>query len=161
MLLGQLFSQRVGYAVHALCYMARSSPRETLTTVPELSGWMRGVWPGSSETYLANVIRRLVRGGLLVSQRGISGGYSFARSPEEITLHDVVALLEGVSYARCALTPTGKCPVQDDCTNYSALCSLQRKYTDLLAGVTIADLARDMAAPMPGNGQMLRPVTAD
>ena len=102
MLLGQLFSQRVGYAVHALCYMARTTPRQAMTTVPELSHWMREAWPGASETYLANVIRRLVRGGLLISQRGISGGYCFARSPQEITLRDVVALLEGVSYARCA-----------------------------------------------------------
>jgi Rrf2 family protein len=122
---------------------------------------MRSVWPGSSETYLANVIRRLVRGGLLVSQRGISGGYTFARSPEEITLHDIVALLEGVSYARCALTPTGKCPVQDDCVNYAALCDLQQKYTDLLAGVTIAALARDMKAPMPGNGEILKAIPVE
>jgi Rrf2 family protein len=141
--------------------MARSAPRESLTTVPELSEWMRGIWPGSSETYLANVIRRLVRGGLLVSQRGISGGYSFARLPEEITLYDVVALLEGVSYARCALTPTGKCPVQDGCVNYEVLCDLQKRYTDLLGSVTVADIARDMAAPMPGNGQQLSPTRGD
>jgi len=132
--------------------MARTSPRDSLTTVPELSEWMRGTWPGSSETYLANVIRRLVRGGLLVSQRGISGGYSFARAPEDITLHDVVALLEGVSFARCALTPTGKCPVQGDCANYGTLCRLQQQYTDLLASATVADLARDIAAPFP-NGK--------
>jgi len=149
MLLGQLFSQRVGYAIHALCYMARMSPREGMTTVPELSQWMRTAWPGSSETYLANVIRRLVRGGLLISQRGISGGYCFAREPEEITLHDVVSLLEGASYVRCALTPSGKCSYQERCTNYGLLCDLQHRYADLLANVRISDLARDMAAPLP------------
>ena len=149
MLLGQLFSQRVGYAVHALCYMTRTSPRQGLTTVPELSEWMRQIWPECSETYLANVVRRLVRGGLLISQRGISGGYALARDPSEITLCDVVALLEGVSYARCALTPSGKCTVQDECTNYQTLCQLQQKYTDLLAGVTITQLADEMAASTP------------
>lgn len=153
MLLGQLFSQRVGYAVHALCYMARTSPRQDMTTVPELSLWMREAWPGSSETYLANVIRRLVRGGLLISQRGISGGYCFARSPQEITLRDVVALLEGVSYARCALTPSGKCSMQDGCDNYSVLCELQQRYSNLLSEVSISDLARDMAVPINSNGR--------
>jgi Rrf2 family protein len=149
MLLGQLFSQRVGYAVHAMCYMARTTPRPGLTTVPELAEWMRQIWPESSETYLANVIRRLVRGGLLISQRGISGGYRFAREPEDITLHDVVAVLEGVSYARCALTPSGTCREQDKCPNYQALCDLQQQYTELLAGITISRLASEMAASIP------------
>lgn len=149
MLLGQLFSQRVGYAIHALCYMARTSPRQAMITVPELSEWMRTAWPGSSETYLANVIRRLVRGGILISQRGISGGYCFARAPEEITLRDVVALLEGVSFARCALTPSGKCSVQEKCTNFGLLCDLQHRYAGLLSSVTIANLARDMAVTVP------------
>ena len=148
MLLGQLFSQRVGYAIHALCYMARTSPRQSLTTVPEISEWMHKAWPGSSETYLANVIRRLVRGGILVSQRGISGGYTYARDPGEVSLRDVVAVLEGVSFARCALTPTGKCPVQPSCENYRKLCQVQQQYSDLLSSVTISDLAHDMNVPV-------------
>jgi Rrf2 family protein len=160
MLLGQLFSQRVGYAVHALCYMARTSPRQDMTTVPELSEWMHKAWPGSSETYLANVIRRLVRGGLLISQRGISGGYCFARAPKDITLCDVVALLEGVSYARCALTPSGKCNLQETCQNYNLLCSVQQRYAELLSSVTIDDLAQELAVPVGARLPVESPVAA-
>ena len=149
MALRQLFTQRVGYAVHALCYMAKRAGKDRLTTVPELSEWMCEIWPGTSPTYLATVIQRLVRGGILISQRGVSGGYGLARDPQEISLHDVVAVLEGSSYAWCALTPTGKCAVQSQCENYSKLCRLEQQYTNLLAELSLADLARDMAAPLP------------
>lgn len=153
MLLGQLFSQRIGYAVHALCYMAQTGGRNSLTTVPELAQWMRQTWPDCSETYLANVVRRLVRGGLLISQRGISGGYALARSPQEITLCDVVTVLEGVSFARCALTPSGRCDHQDECAANQRMKDLQRRYAELLAEVTIDQLAGEMAVEY-GNGRV-------
>ena len=37
----------------------------------------------------------LRRAGVLQSQRGVKGGYSFARGPETVTVLEVVELLEG------------------------------------------------------------------
>ncbi len=42
MSLGQMFSQRFGYAAHALAYMAKK-PFGALTTLPEMAGWMQSV----------------------------------------------------------------------------------------------------------------------
>jgi Rrf2 family protein len=141
MAIGQLFSQRFGYAVHALCYMA-AKPESTLSTLPELAEWMRGVWPGASETYLSNVLQRLARGGILRSHRGISGGYSLGRAASDITLRDLTELLEGVSLNRCGLSLEGQCPVQGRCAIPRALTRLEEQYLKSLAEVTIADLAR-------------------
>ena len=144
-----LFLRRVGYAVHVLCYMVKAAPRERLTTAPELSDWMRRLWPGTSETYLCTVIRRLARGGLLESQRGFSGGYSLARPAEEISLRDVVAVLDDGSVTRCPLTPSGECPLQAYCDNFDGLCGLQEQWMDWLAKISIADLAGNIAADVP------------
>jgi Rrf2 family protein len=141
MLLGQLFSQRVGYAIHALCYMARTSPRQAMTTVPELSHWMRTAWPGSSETYLANVIRRLVRGGILMSQRGISGGYCFARGPEEITLRDVVALLEAGDVLVDCSADASVCERADTCITRFLWKEAALAMFEKLNSYTLGDLA--------------------
>ncbi len=70
---GQLFSQRFGYGVHALAFVAKK-PAGELTTLPELAEWMRTIWPSVSETYLSNVVQRMARGRLLRSHRGIAGG---------------------------------------------------------------------------------------
>jgi Rrf2 family cysteine metabolism transcriptional repressor len=44
---------------------------------------------------LENLFATLRRAGVLRSQRGVKGGYSFAREPAEITLLEIVELLDG------------------------------------------------------------------
>ena len=45
--------------------------------------------------FLEGLFASLRRGGILQSQRGVKGGYSFARAPQEVTVLEVVELLEG------------------------------------------------------------------
>ncbi len=45
--------------------------------------------------FLEGMFATLRRAGILQSQRGVKGGYSFARQPEEVTVLDVVEALEG------------------------------------------------------------------
>jgi Rrf2 family cysteine metabolism transcriptional repressor len=45
--------------------------------------------------FLEQLFAVLRRAGMLRSQRGVKGGYSFARDPAEITVLDVVELLDG------------------------------------------------------------------
>ena len=45
--------------------------------------------------FLEGLFATLRRAGILSSQRGVKGGYSFARSPEELTVLEVVEALEG------------------------------------------------------------------
>ena len=45
--------------------------------------------------FLEQLFATLRRAGLLKSQRGVKGGYSFARAPAEITVLEVVELLDG------------------------------------------------------------------
>lgn len=142
--LGQFFSQRFGYGVHALAYMAKK-PAGAITTVPELSGWLKSVWPSTSHTYLSNVIQRMARGGILRSHRGISGGYSLARPGDQITLRDVVELLEGVDIDRCALSLENECPAGGHCSIQRKLRRMELEYLKLLGSVSIEALSKDVA----------------
>lgn len=45
--------------------------------------------------FLEQLFATLRKGGVLRSQRGVKGGYSFARPPEEITVLELVELLDG------------------------------------------------------------------
>ncbi len=45
--------------------------------------------------FLEQLFATLRRAGVLKSQRGVKGGYTFARPPAEITVLEVVELLEG------------------------------------------------------------------
>lgn len=143
MAVGQLFSQRYGYAVHALAYAA-NKPAGELTTLPELAAWMRTLWPSSSDTYLANVVQRLARGGLLRSHRGVAGGYSLAKPAAKISLRHVAELLEGVDVSRCSLSLGDECPVQAKCSIRRKLERLEEGFLRSLGKVSIAQLAKDV-----------------
>jgi DNA-binding IscR family transcriptional regulator len=45
--------------------------------------------------FLEQLFATLRRAGVLRSQRGVKGGYTFARSPSEITVLEIVELLDG------------------------------------------------------------------
>ncbi|MEA2468808.1 MAG: Rrf2 family transcriptional regulator, cysteine metabolism repressor [Thermoleophilaceae bacterium] len=76
--------------------------------------------------FLEGLFATLRRAGILVSQRGVKGGYSFARPPEDLTVLEVVEALEG----RLGAEATG---VFED-----AVAALRAQF----AAVTIAEVAR-------------------
>jgi Rrf2 family transcriptional regulator, cysteine metabolism repressor len=89
--------------------------------------------------FLEGLFATLRRAGILQSQRGVKGGYSFARPPNEVTLLEVVDLLEGELGAEAAASG----PVWTEAAD---------AVRNVLAATTIADVAereaRDSAAPM-------------
>jgi len=68
----------------------------------------------------SKILKALARGGLLVSQRGVKGGYRLAASAEHISLADVIQALEGpIGITECSFNPgaceqEGSCPVQSN-----------------------------------------------
>jgi Rrf2 family protein len=148
MALGQLFSQRFGYATNALGYMANKR-FGALTTLPELATWMRSVWPNSSDTYLSSVIQRLARGGVLRSHRGITGGYSLARPAEEINLRQLAEVIDGVVLEKCSLSLAPQCPVQGRCHIQRTLRGLEEQFLESLEKITIAQITAGMTIRVP------------
>jgi Rrf2 family protein len=153
---GQFFSQRFSYGLHALAYVA-TKPHGELTTLPELAEWMRSIWPTASETYLSNVVQRMARGRLLRSHRGIGGGYSLGRAAAKITLRDVAELLEGVDTDRCSLSLEDRCPVMGRCGIQRTLHRLEENYLQSLAEVSIEDLAKQIVPTPPKEAQPTKP----
>ena len=91
--------------------------------------------------FLEQLFSGLRRAGILQSQRGVKGGYSFRRPPEEVTVLEVVETVDG---RLTADGPTAGCE--------SIWHEARRGLADLLGGLTIADMAereaRLQGAPM-------------
>ena len=138
-----LFSQRVGYAMHVLCLMARRQPL-AMITVSELAVKMARTWPNTSSSYLSKVVQALVQSGILLSRRGRGGGCCLARSPALVSLLEIIAALDGRPQPYCPLIPSGRCSFQDRCVNYHTLVRLQTETSEFLARVSIERLASNM-----------------
>lgn len=68
-----------------------------------------------SEKYLSNLIPLLRSAGLVHSVRGSQGGYTVARPPREITLKDILLVLEGsMCLVECTEQPV-LCARSEDC----------------------------------------------
>ena len=106
--------------------------------------------------FLAKVLQKLSREGLIKSYRGIRGGYLLAKVPDEITLADVVRAVDGpMALVECAGKGAG-CPQFEVCALREALCDLQQSIVRILQGISLKDLTRRVqrkrseAAPAPG-----------
>lgn len=80
---------------------------------------------------LEQLFSSLRRSGVLKSQRGVKGGYSFLRTPREVTVLDVVECVDG------PLRPSGEAPA--DATQ-GLWNEAQNRLADVLGEVTIAEM---------------------
>lgn len=88
--------------------------------------------------HVAKVAQALVREGFLKSRRGRSGGVELARGPEEITVGEVVRVLErGLQLADCA-----GCALRDDCSASPLLAEALAAFLAVLDRSTLADAAK-------------------
>src|SRR4051794_31605249 len=64
---------------------------------------------------VAKLLKTLARGGLLESLRGAHGGYRLVRSPERISVAEVIRALEGpIAVTECAEHKSG-CGIESSC----------------------------------------------
>jgi Rrf2 family protein len=84
------FGVGVDYSLKALLMLADRYPSAQPLRVEEIAA-VQGV----PENYLRRLLIELKRGGLVLSQKGPSGGYMLARPPTRITMADVVEIIEG------------------------------------------------------------------
>ena len=114
-----VITTKSAYAVRALAELARRGAGPT--PIGDIAA-ARDI----PAQFLESLFGQLRRGGILASQRGVKGGYSFARPAEEVTLLEVVEMLEG------ELGTGPETPVLSE-----AVASVRT----LLAGTTIAAVA--------------------
>jgi Rrf2 family protein len=83
-------SNRIDYACRVLAQLGRSYGSRELRRIEDLA--VIEVIPAN---YLVQILNELRNGGLVTARRGKRGGYALARPPEDITLHDIMALIDG------------------------------------------------------------------
>ncbi len=91
---------------------------------------------GIPATFLVQILHDLKRAGLAVSTRGAAGGYRLSRSPQELTLADVVDVFESAEPpADCAAGQSPLAPAM-----LEVCCDLARARREQLESLTLADL---------------------
>jgi len=113
-------SQTAEYALRAVVCLA-ANPGRPLTT-REIADITR-----VPVDYLSKVLQTLVRGKIVRSRRGLGGGFTLCCRPEEVTILDVVTVVDPIQRIR-------ECPLHLD-EHREDLCPLHRRLDEAMAGI--------------------------
>jgi len=93
--------------------------------------------------FTLKILHKLVVGNLVESYKGSHGGYKLKRSPEQITLKDVIELIDGpIAIARC-LDSAEECSLNRDktaCIYHHIFDTISIDLARKLAKITISDV---------------------
>lgn len=137
-----MFSQTTEYAVRAVVMLAHMK-KESLVGSKELAE--RAKVPTS---YLPKLMKNLVKAGIVESRRGVGGGFSLLKSPDEITILDIVNAVEPIGRIRgCPLGLESHSKVL--CPMHARLDQAMAEVESVLSRSTIAELLTDDSRPVP------------
>ncbi|MEC9489097.1 MAG: Rrf2 family transcriptional regulator [Halanaerobium sp.] len=99
---------------------------------------------GLSENYLEQLIAVLKKEKLVKSVRGAYGGYLLSRTPEEITVEDIITALEGpLAPVECVAEDEPEhCIKQSECVTRFIWAKLRDSMKEVLSSITLEDLRK-------------------
>lgn len=96
-----------------------------------------------SMKYLEQIILPLKRAHFVESIRGARGGHRLAKKPADISVGEVVALLEGGPELVACLSVPGYCEKKDSCKTRLLWQDASQAFFEKLNKVTLADLINE------------------
>jgi Rrf2 family protein len=131
--------QQSDYAIRCLLFLVEHRGR--LATKTEIAKSV-----DAPDLFVAKILQRLVKGNVLVSVRGIHGGFSLAREPSAISLLDVIGASQAsLAFRPCVLNPKA-CPLQAVCPSRPVWVKIYENTIRELRQTTFDKLSRDHKA---------------
>lgn len=130
------------YGVRVLLDLAlhRGEGSRTLTAIAKSQG--------ISQKYMSRLLPRLVRTGIIQSNRGIEGGYTLGKEPSEISFLEIIEAMEGrIQLAPCVRTRA--CPRISICPVMNTWGEMNEGVRDVLAHYTLQDVLDSMSTSCP------------
>lgn len=110
-----MFSASCHYALQAMFYIALHSSKERNVDLGEIAEEK-----SIPKHFLSKILQMLVKHKLLLSMRGPSGGFRLNRDPNDITLLEIVEIIDGLEiFDQCGIEykpcdASNPCPIHDE-----------------------------------------------
>jgi Rrf2 family protein len=134
-------SRETDYAARVILHLTLLGP-DAHTTAQQIAG--QRLIP---RALVRRVVTRLAAAGLIVTARGSDGGISLARSPEAISLVDVVEAMEGPLALNICTVSNSACPLTPACSVHDAWSGAREVLTAHMRQITFDRLAQGRSAP--------------
>jgi FeS assembly SUF system regulator len=132
-------SKLADYGTVILTTMVREPGR--VQSAAEIASRIRVAAPTVSK-----ILKILTSGGLVVSLRGAKGGYLLARSPAQISVAQIIEVMDGpIGMTECSITP-GLCMQESDCPVRANWQKVNQVVLQALQQVSLAQMIQPVAA---------------
>jgi Rrf2 family protein len=130
-------TRQADYAVRAVLYLSQLGEDQRAAT--SQIAQEQQIPP----SFLAKIVSQLSVAGLLQTSRGARGGVSLARSPEQISLLEVVEAIDGpILLNECV--GNGACNFGDDCPMKPIWCDAQSELVERLRNTTFDQFIKEV-----------------
>lgn len=92
---------------------------------------------------LSKILQKLARSGFLKSEHGTNGGYRLGKPAADISALEVIRTIDGPVFLASCFTGDESCGLSQSCTVREPLRRVHEGILNLLANISIADMARD------------------
>jgi FeS assembly SUF system regulator len=143
------------YAIVLLTYFA-CDPDQPVHNARDLAALAHVPLPTVSK-----ILKALLHANLLVSQRGVNGGYRLARVPREISVAEIISAIEGpIAMTECSAARPGLCDLEPVCPVGSNWQKINQVVGRALHELTLADMTHPLPARArsAGHSQMPPPL---
>jgi Rrf2 family protein len=133
-------SQKARYALRAMLELTKRRARQDGPTSANEIATQQAIPP----RFLELILNQLASAGLVQSRRGAQGGYILAVAPEQLSVREVLELVEGdISPVDCQLCGGGKdCPLVNHCVFADLWNEAGERIREVYQRATFADLLR-------------------
>lgn len=128
-------TKKIDYGLMAIAYIAWNNGERVVNTKEIAEVYSIPV------ELLAKILQRMVKGGLITSLSGPKGGYSLSVSPSDITVAQIIEVVEGnINLLNCSAEKEGRCYQFDKCSIRTPMQRLEHRIVDMLNTTTLEEL---------------------
>lgn len=131
-------SKRADYALLALSHLAaaRSADPDKLINTREIAEQYE-----IPAELLAKILQTLAKQGIVASHPGPTGGYRLLRAPAQVSVAEVLTVIDGpLSITQCSNGAGDACKQFSRCTIRDPLAEIENRVKSLLQQITLADI---------------------
>ncbi len=128
-----LVTREADYAVRCVLYL--SHVQDVTASVRDMSHHVH-----VPQSFLAKILQRLVRAGIVRSIRGVKGGFRLAKSPAKINLLEILEAIQGPTGINVCANDSRRCKLSPTCAIHPVWADIRKDVDARLRKETVAKL---------------------
>lgn len=130
-----LFSKPTKYAIRALIALAQSD-RDSMAFIRQTAKELEIPY-----YFLAKILQKLVKAGILKSSKGVSGGVALGKAPKKIKIIDIINLFEKRDFFKQCLLTGIPCNKNSLCSLHPVFSKNRDELYNYLKGTSLKDIS--------------------